>query len=208
MRQSIPIFFRFNQTKGLAILEYLLDQLGGQYNFMALLKIAYFADRFHLRSFARPISYDYYKAMRFGTVPQNLYASVSALNLPDNLWDNAFRDGYLVKLKLASTIGDELSESERKAMLWAIEKFDPIGRRNEFDIANLTHAYPEWVRFREIFGQFPKTAVGMYYEDFVKNADPKHEEFKKNKIRDPFPTLSEKTQREILEEMAELSESL
>jgi len=39
---------------------------------MALLKLAFFADRYHLRNYARPISGDIYYAMKLGPVPSAL----------------------------------------------------------------------------------------------------------------------------------------
>ena len=203
-----PIYFRFKQAKGLAMLEYLLDQFEGKYNYMALLKLAYLADRQHLRSYARPISFDYYKAMRLGALPQNLYNNVTSVNLPDSIWENAVRDHYVIKLKHKPSHDGELSESDRRAMQWAIDKFGAVATRNEFDIANLTHAYPEWDRFRNLFQGNRNTSVHMYYEDFVKNADPKHEEFQTFKFKDPFKLLASKEQEEILEEIAELSQNL
>jgi hypothetical protein len=204
---SLPIYFRFSQVKGLAILEYLLEQLGGQSNYMALLKLAYFADRRHIRLYARPISFDYYKAMQLGAFPQGLADNIKSLNFPDSVWDNAALNGYTLALKFPSSLRDELSESDREAMNWAIEKFGAIAKKNQFDIANLTHAYPEWDRFKDNFIANPKTALPMSYGDFVKTANPEHEEFKKLGITDPFAPLADQDQEDILEEMFEISQN-
>ena len=99
MRLHIPVYFHFDQAKGIAILEYLLNQLEGKYNYMALLKLAYFGDRKHLREYARPISFDFYKGMKLGAVPQSLYSNVTSVNLQDSLWNNASLENYIIKLK-------------------------------------------------------------------------------------------------------------
>lgn len=208
MRLYLPIFFQFKQQKGLAMLEYLLEQLGGESNYMALLKLAYFSDRKHLRTYARPISFDYYKALKLGAFPQSLSDNVKGINFPDSIWSNVTLNGYTIALKSPSSIGDELSGSDREAMIWAIENFGAIAKRNQFDIANLTHAYPEWDRYREVFRISPNTALPMYYEDFLESANPQHEEFLKNNITDPFPPLSSQEQNDILAEMREISQNI
>ena len=41
--------FPFSLEKGTAMLQYLLRAVGGEYNYMGLLKLAFFADRYHAR---------------------------------------------------------------------------------------------------------------------------------------------------------------
>lgn len=41
----VKIQFPYGQEKGEAVLMWLLREMGGRYNYMALLKLAFFADR-------------------------------------------------------------------------------------------------------------------------------------------------------------------
>ena len=63
----LKVRFPFSLEKGVAMLQYLLNGVGGEYNYMALLKLAFFADRFHVRAHARPVSMDDYFAFPYGT---------------------------------------------------------------------------------------------------------------------------------------------
>lgn len=66
------IRFRFILEKGTAMLQYLLKRVGGEYNYMSLLKLAFFADRFHVRQHARPVSMDEYYAFKYGVAGSQL----------------------------------------------------------------------------------------------------------------------------------------
>ncbi|GAI80268.1 unnamed protein product, partial [marine sediment metagenome] len=58
----------FDFRKTIQALHYLAKRLGGQVNFMKLLKLIYFADRYHLRKYASLITQDDYMAMKLGPV--------------------------------------------------------------------------------------------------------------------------------------------
>ena len=201
MSSTIHIKFPFSQEKGNSMLEYLLNKCGRKYNYMALVKLAFFADRYHIRNYARPISFDKYVAMKFGAVPSNLLNCI----LFESYEQKNMRiiPPYEVELIDEPTNMKELSETDIEALDFSIKNFSPIGKRNQFDIANLTHAYPEWDRYRERFLKYQDGREDMYYEDFLLNANPDHEEFKKLNITDPFPPLSQIEQEFLLGEMQE-----
>lgn len=199
--ESTKIRFPYNPQKGLAMLEYLLDLVGGKYNQMGLLKLAFFADRYHVRSFARPVSMDEYYALKLGPVPSNLKDIIETERfLSDNL---NITNNYQVELKSADVDLDQFSKSDIEAMAFSVEKFSKIGERDEFFLANLTHAYPEWDKYRQ---RFATTALGreeMDYRDFLLDADPNHPEFLKLRFKDPFLPLSREEREDILTEMIE-----
>lgn len=200
---NIKIQFPFDPQKGLAMLEHLLNLLGGSYNSMALLKLAFLADRYHVRSYARPVSMDEYYALKLGPVPSNLKDIIETERaFPE---DFCFTGEYRVDLKQSTIDGTQFSRTDLEAMQFAVDNFGRLGARDEFFLANLTHAYPEWDKYRE---RFAKSALGreeMDYRDFLLNADPQHPEFLKLQFKDPFPPITEQERLDLVEEMIERS---
>src|SRR5947209_4648782 len=61
--------FSFSHRKATQTLNFFARQAGGSLNKMKALKLVYFADRYHLRRFGRPVVGDEYLAMTYGPVP-------------------------------------------------------------------------------------------------------------------------------------------
>src|SRR5438105_15508174 len=60
--------FSFSHRKATQALNFFARQEGGSINKMKALKLVYFADRYHLRRFGRPVVGDEYHAMNYGPV--------------------------------------------------------------------------------------------------------------------------------------------
>src|SRR2546426_6564656 len=58
----------FSHRKATQVLNFFARKNGGQINKMKALKLVFFADRYHLRQFGRPITNDEYLAMEYGPV--------------------------------------------------------------------------------------------------------------------------------------------
>ena len=58
----------FSHKKATQALNFFARAAGGKINKMKALKLIYFEDRYHLRSYGRPITNDTYFAMKFGPV--------------------------------------------------------------------------------------------------------------------------------------------
>ncbi len=199
--EPVKIKFLYDPHKGLAMLEYLLELTGGAYNYMALLKLAFFADRYHVRKYARPVSSDEYYALKLGPVPSNLKDIIDTEQFISASMH--FLSDFVVELKTTDIDLDQFSKSDIEAMTFAVQHFAKIGEKNEFFLANLTHAYPEWDKYRERFEHFPHGREEMDYADFLNNADPAHPEFKRLNFKDPFPPLTPGEQEDLLNEMVE-----
>ena len=52
-------------------MNFLARQAGGSIHKLKALKLVYFADRYHLRRYGRPVIGDEYLAMQYGPVPSN-----------------------------------------------------------------------------------------------------------------------------------------
>ena len=58
----------FAHRKATQALNYFARQSSGRLNKLKALKLIYFADRYHLRTYGRPITNDRYLAMEYGPV--------------------------------------------------------------------------------------------------------------------------------------------
>lgn len=201
-----PITFRYNPEKGDAMLEYLLQRLEQKFNYLGLVKLAFFADRYHIRNYARPVSCDSYYAMKLGPVPSNLLNSILIENYEGkNLKLISQHDVALIGE--SETIG-YLSETDVEALDFVVENFARIGKADPFYLADLSHAYPEWARYEDRFLKDKSGREDMFYEDFVRNADPNNIEFRRFGIKDPYVPLTEQEAEAIIEEMREYSHQI
>jgi len=189
------------------MLEYLLKRVGGQYNYMALLKLAFFADRYHVRKHARPISMDQYFAFPYGPGGSTLkdillepevifFGQSPPIERPSR---------YEIKLVSEKIDFSQFSKSDVDAMEFSLRNFDPIVRKHkgEFVLSDISHAYPEWDRYGDLFDTGKTKREDVYYEDFLKNPNPKHPMFLKHDFVDPFDKLSPDEQEDLLDEMRE-----
>lgn len=193
----IKIRFQFDFEKGKAILEQLLNLVGGHYNSMALLKLAFFADRWHVRNFARPVSCDEYFAMKLGPLPSNIYDIVKSVPTREET------RGYDLSLEKIEIDYSLFSESDLEALQFAVDHFAALGHKNPFHLADYTHAFPEWTKWENRFLQNEEGREEMDYRDFLLNADPSRREFAIYNIPDPFELLSEIERSDIIDEMIE-----
>ena len=60
--------FSFSHRKATQALNFFARKAGGRINKMKALKLVYFADRYHLRKYGRPVVGDEYLAMNYGPV--------------------------------------------------------------------------------------------------------------------------------------------
>ena len=141
MNQSkIQIQFNFEIAKGIAMLEYLLKMVGGKYNYMNLLKLAFFADRYHIRTYARLVSEDNYIATKLGPIPSRLKVILKYYQSYRTSLEIINYDVYLINPKSIKTY--EFSESEIKAMEFAVKNFGKLLKKDIYTLPYLTQAYP------------------------------------------------------------------
>jgi len=197
------IKFDFNLKKGVAFLEYILSLIDRPYNYMSLLKLAFFADRYHIRNFARHVSGDIYYAMKLGPV---LYNLKDIIDVQDFYSENITKiDRYNLHLKSKTKIDKtQFSKSDIEAIEFSVYNFSKIGF-NQYSIATLTHAYPEWDKYKLQFDNGNIIREEMDYRDFLLNAKPSHPEFANLNFKDPFPPLSDSDRKELIAEIEEMN---
>ena len=166
---SMP--FSFSHRKATQALNFLARQAGGSIHKLKALKLVYFADRYHLRRYGRPVIGDEYLAMEYGPVPSNTkdIAEISDfLGNAEREYATAFirpneHHSYRSQREVEEKV---FSESDREALAWAWKMFGHIAR---FDLAKLTHEYPEWKRHEAALKAKLVSRAPMNYRDFLED---------------------------------------
>jgi uncharacterized phage-associated protein len=150
------IVFKFQPEKTVQVAAMFLKLHGGSINYLGLLKLIYMADRLALERINRPLTGDKYVSMKYGPVLSRVYDFIKGSARFNNegdaleIWQkyiskqrNRFKIlGTNYKVILLEDPGnEELSEEEEEI----IEKvYKECGNYDRFDLANMTHDFPEW----------------------------------------------------------------
>lgn len=137
----------FSVKRALQALYYLQENAHTN-NRMKLIKLFYFADRYHLRHYCAPFSYDTYRALKLGPVPQN---TMDMLRLNDFFLKKISQEDRIliehsVKMnaernEISRQETDELSKSAIESLDFAIKTFSEF---DQFSLSDISHDYPEW----------------------------------------------------------------
>src|SRR5258708_7726096 len=161
--------FSFSHRKATQALNFFARKAGGSINKMKALKLVYFADRYHLRKYGRPVVGDEYLAMNYGPVASG---TKDLAEMSDFLGEEEAR--YAKKFIAPSETGtgfsslaavDErvLSASDREAIAFAWDRF---GRAAEFALSKLTHRYPDWKKHKPAIAAKTASPAPINYRDF------------------------------------------
>ncbi len=167
------IHLDFDYRKATQALNFFAEQAGGIINKMKAIKLVYFADRYHLRKYGRPISNDEYVAMKFGPVNSGV-KDIAEFSDFASEEEKKYASTFIKKegshyFKSVLEINRKIfSESDIEALEFAWENF---GEYDQFKLADLTHNYPEWKKHEEKLKPHSRhTRIRMDYEDFL--SDP------------------------------------
>lgn len=158
--------FHFAYKKAAQAINYFALQNGGEIAKLHTLKLVYFADRYHLRKYGRPITNDQYWAMQFGPVASGVKEifELDSLSHAERHYAEEFlakgRKEYSVR-SLSGVDTSVFSQSDREALLFAWITF---GKNPK--IVEKTHQYPEWKRHEAAIAG-GCTRVPMDYLDFL-----------------------------------------
>ena len=157
--------------KSAQALNFFARQGGGSINKLKALKLLFFADRYHLRKFGRPVSECSYFAMKHGPVASEAKnIAEEADQLPQNVL--AYARKYVRKKgdydcsTNADIDSSVLSTSDLEALNFAWRHF---GRFSKYQLRDITHHYPEWKRHESKLETIKR--VPMDYADFFKEPD-------------------------------------
>lgn len=198
--------FETNHEKATQALNYLAHRQGGQINKMKALKLIFFADRYHLRKYGRPIVGDAYWAMAYGPVASMV------MNIADNdSWldecEREYANRYLRSSedrRYVEAAGDldegVFSDSDLEALAFVWEK---LGGLSQWQLVDLSHGYPEWQKHRESLQRGTCKRVPMEYADFFLDPDSDDPSFKTAGVTDLFAGVVSQEEKELAEEAAE-----
>ncbi|MFZ5452305.1 MAG: Panacea domain-containing protein [Thermodesulfobacteriota bacterium] len=162
---------RFNLKKTTQAINLLAIKSHGEINKIKAIKLIYFADRFHLRKYGRPITNDEYWAMEWGPVNSNVK---DIADMSEYLGDmeREYASQYIespsknIVKSIHEVDRKVFSQTDIEALSWAWETF---GHLDGFALADLSHHYPEWEKFKDIIESKTQTRVRMNYEDFFED---------------------------------------
>lgn len=163
--------FHFAYKKAAQALNFFAIQNGGEIEKLHALKLIFFADRYHLRKYGRPITNDQYWAMRLGPVPsgvKDLFELDSASPEERHYAEKCFcRGSRPHSIRSVAPVEDRvLSSSDLEALEFVSRTFQP-----KFGIVEKTHLYPEWQR-HEAALKGGSSRVPMDYLDFLEDPPP------------------------------------
>lgn len=142
-------------------------------NKMKALKLLFFADRYHLRKYGRPVSDCSYFAMRNGPVgseAKNIAEGSIRLQPRSRTYACRFvrrKDAYHYD-SIAEVDRQVLSETDIEALEFAWRTF---GQFTQYQLRDITHHYPEWKRHAAKLRRDGHKRVEMNYSDFFGEPD-------------------------------------
>lgn len=190
------IHLPFQYKKATQALNYFALLEGGSINKMKAIKLIFFADRYHLRKYGRPITNDEYLAMDFGPVNSGVkdIAEMSDfLGQQERTYaSNFIQPAGQYDVKSITSVEEKVfSRTDLESLEFAWKTF---GRYDQFELADITHKYPEWKKHEEELKHSPR--VRMDYTDFLDDPEDGFEQ---------CCSLSQEEKHERLEEIRELS---
>lgn len=164
----------FDYKKAVQAINYFAKKEGGKIDKLKLIKLIYFADRYHIRKYGRPIINDAYLAMPLGAVGSSTKDIVdSSRFLAEDECSYAkgfFHTAGNSVTSIADIDSDVFSKSDIEALDFSYNAF---GNYKASYLVNICHKYPEWKKFKELFESKETTRESMNYLDFFDN--PKNE---------------------------------
>ncbi|WKZ20146.1 MAG: Panacea domain-containing protein [Candidatus Jettenia sp. CY-1] len=137
---------------------------------MKAIKLIYFADRYHLRKYGRPVTNDECVAMGYGPAgskTKDIAENTSFLNTIESEYNKKYikRQGIHDIQSVHDVDMNVFSDSDIEALEFAVNCF---GHLDQFQLAEVPHVYPEWKRFEKKLESGTGSVFTMDYEDFLK----------------------------------------
>jgi len=137
------------------------------------IKLIWAADRYHIRKYGRLVSNDEYCALKYGPVA-SLAKDVADLDLDyiDSSYVDYINkyltrdDERLVLFSHRDVEEDNFSKSDKEALEFAWKNF---GSLNGFALAEISHDFPEWLRFKDELESKEIRKANIVVEDFFEN---------------------------------------
>ena len=161
---------------------------GSRLSKVYLLKILFFADRYHLRNFGVLATGDTYFAMKMGPV-ESVTFDILKGKFPTvmNAWEyplmSEVEDIDENNVNIKAQDDDELSESFKEALDFSLSTF---GSYQYDELSDISHDYPEWKRFKEDLEHLTAKRFEMSEDDFFENPKTLEKSKKYKIVKDPY----------------------
>lgn len=199
MLYFLSMLLSFSYRKAIQALNFYALQNGGHINKMRALKLLFFAERYHLRKYGRPITNDEYFAMNYGPVPSGVkdlaensdFRPDVEIKYAGKFIESADKRNY----RSTAMVDEEVfSLTDLEALRFAWDVFHCY---SEFKLAEITHCYPEWKKHEAALKSGVNSRVKMSYRDFLDDPPPGY---------DPCHPLTDEQRAVRTDELVELSE--
>lgn len=174
------MLLEFDYKKATQAINYLTKKEGGKIDKLKLIKLVYFADRYHLRRYGRPIVNDTYYAMPLGPVGSSV-KDIAEFSVFLAQTEVEYAGQYLSRepqdknvVSLLEVDKKVFSDSEIEALDFAYTEF---GKSSPLGLVNITHYYPEWSKFKAALESKETTRETMNYSDFFKDPNISTDKF-------------------------------
>jgi uncharacterized phage-associated protein len=190
-----------NYKKATQALNFFAGKKGGKINKMKAIKLIYLADRLHLRKYGRPIIGDMYWAMKLGPVGSLAKRVAELTDMPEDALLYAKKYIKPADEKKQSFVSLKPAELDlfSKTDIECFEKVHNVfSDKDQFELAELTHKYPEWLKHKKEIVE-GKKRVKMNYADFFASGGQSDFLFDENKIDLELAKQSFEESREVSE---------
>jgi len=187
--------FNYNYKKAVQALNHYALKQGGSINKMKALKLIYLADRYHLRKYGRLITNDTYFAMEYGPVPSAVKDIVERSFILGEI-ESKYSQKYIAQVdkrhfrSKGSVENKVFSQSDIEALDIVWKRY---GSYDQFELAKLTHKYPEWKKHKRALDTSPR--IQMALEDLFENLE---------NSEDDIIVLNAQEQEDRLEQLSEM----
>jgi uncharacterized phage-associated protein len=166
----------FNIEKIIQVLAYIQKRIDCR-DKLKLIKLLFFADRYHLRKYVSFISFDIYYALQNGPAASKTLNVINHYNELGSYSDDDLK--LLKKIKIINNNDRMIKESNTdymsKVEMDVIEHIcDIFGKFDLSTLIEITHDYPEWKRYKNLFSNGACSSGELIIiDDFFENPDIK-----------------------------------
>jgi uncharacterized phage-associated protein len=133
----------FNEQKATALAVYFMKKAGGQIEYLKLMKLLYLAERRALRATGVSITGDKFFSMDRGPVLSRTLDLIKSGQEDPSVWSEHISAPTGYRVRLLSELDPTLYLSEAELKM-ASEIWSEFGKKNKWDIVELTHTFAEW----------------------------------------------------------------
>jgi uncharacterized phage-associated protein len=161
----------FNHRKTVQALNYIATKYNGTVNKMKAIKLIWLSDRLHLRTYGRTITGDSYFAFKFGPVPsstRDILGNTTFLSEEEAEYSNTFLtigQGLYYSSKVDPNI-KVFSQTDIDVIDQVISAY---GKYSQFELSEISHEFPEWIKWQKALEQNQGTRFDIDIEDFFKD---------------------------------------